>query len=168
MSSPAALMHWAILDLQQIITDTGIKIVVTTNNPCHLWLLWTHTKPKKHIILIKDRGIYIDAAFYQCFIKKGGNEQMEPGDTLVHSFLKEPWKNCETRYIYFIGQVNYQDSPSESPIFKKHRSALWGWNLTELWQYETEPPPMWCHTWELWTYHLVLPPMNMLISEQWG
>ena len=60
---------------------------------------------------------------YFCFDAYEDNEQEEAGDTLQHTFIKEPWPVCQTRFFYFHGTINGIASPSTSPILKKHRVA---------------------------------------------
>ncbi|GAH75535.1 unnamed protein product, partial [marine sediment metagenome] len=45
------------------------------------------------------------------------------GDTLTHTFYKEPWPICETRWFTFKGDVDTLWTASAGPIFKKHRVA---------------------------------------------
>lgn len=168
MSSIDVLLHWAVLDIQQWLTDTGWKIVVTTNNPCHLWIRYSYTIPQKHILLELERGAYIERRAKYCFVAYYNLEQEETDDTLEHTFWLEPWPVCQTRWFYFFGTVGGVDSPSESPIFEKHRSEDFGWMMRELWHFDYEPPPMrkWVH--ERWTYYIVVPEMELLLTELWS
>ena len=115
------LLHFAILDIVQTLTATGYQIVVYTNNPCHLFMRWTNVIPQIHILTKIERGAPVHKGTRYCFVAYKDNEQEEAGDTLEHTFIKEPWAVCETRWFYFFGTVNGVDSPSESAIFKKHR-----------------------------------------------
>jgi len=117
----ATLLHWALLNIVQSITTTGFQIAVYTNNPCHLWLRYTAVQWRKHITVKIERGAPIDKGARYCFVSYKDNEQLEEGDTLEHTFIKEPWTACETRWFYFFGTVGSINSPSESPIFSKHR-----------------------------------------------
>jgi len=138
----AQLQHFAVLTLEQTLTPTGYQIVVTTNNPCHLWMRWTNLQPHPHIYLELDRGTFIQRLkrYATCFWEN--NEQQEAGDTLTHTFIKEPWPSCETRYFFFWGTVNGQDSLSTSPIFKKHRPTyIPELPFIEPWTWEEVPMP---------------------------
>ena len=119
---------WALKDIQQEVTIIGMKIVMVTFQPCHLWMRWSLIEPKQHIIPVLKRGVPFHADKYFCFDSYHDNEQAEAGDTLTHTFIKQPWAHCETRWFYFWGTIGGEASPSESPIFKKHRVY-------------TEPPP---------------------------
>lgn len=112
--------NFAILDLAQELTTTGIKITVTTNVPCHLYCYWTGQEPEKHLIPILTRGIELHSQLKMCFVNWHENEQEEEGDTLYHTFTKEPWAICETRWLTFRAKVNDNWIPSVGPIFKKH------------------------------------------------
>ncbi|MBA7589986.1 hypothetical protein ES708_32085 [subsurface metagenome] len=59
-----------------------------------------------------------------CFVNWKENEQEEPGDTLVHTFIKPDWPVCQTRWFYFLGTKQAEESPSASPIFHLHREAV--------------------------------------------
>lgn len=115
--------HFAILDVQQTYTLDGILFVVTTSVPCHLYMLYTTNEPEKHKTPIFRRGLALKDAIRFCFVVWKENEQAEEGDTLTHTFLKEPWAYCETRWFTFRAKVNGEWSPSVGPIFKKHRIA---------------------------------------------
>ena len=115
------LLNWAIQDIQQILSVTGYIIIVTTFQACHLWMRWTTTEPEEHIIPRTLRGVPIQSDKRFCFVNFIDNEQKEAGDTLIHTFVKEPWAICETRWFYFHGRVAGETSPSTSAIFKKHR-----------------------------------------------
>ena len=129
---PVPPYKWSIESIEQIRTDTGYKIIVTTDVPCHLYMRWTTVKPQEHIIPVERRGLYLHSDKYFCFVAWHENEQEEEGDTITHTFIKEPWPICETRYFYFSGTVSGQPSKSTSPIFTKHRAALaWGPPITE-------------------------------------
>ncbi|GAJ21851.1 unnamed protein product, partial [marine sediment metagenome] len=114
---------WCILDIIQTITATGYKIVVITNVPCHLFMYWTNQEPLKHDRTRVLRGLTIPAASQYCFVDWEQNEQHEAGDTIFHTFIKEPWPVCETRWFVFRGKIGGEWSNSISCIFKKHRVA---------------------------------------------
>ncbi|GAI01715.1 unnamed protein product [marine sediment metagenome] len=115
------IRNWAILDIQQTITATGYKIAVITNVPCHLYMMWTNKEPNKHKIVGLRRGDLALRETRYCFVDWNKNEQEEAGDTLTHTFYKEPWPVCETRWFTFKGDVDTLLTASAGPIFKKHR-----------------------------------------------
>lgn len=114
---------WCILDIIQTLTATGYKIVVITNVPCHLFMYWTNQEPLKHDRTRIVRGLTIPAASQYCFVEWEENEQHEAGDTIFHTFIKEPWPECETRWFVFRGTIGGEWSNSISCIFDKHRVA---------------------------------------------
>lgn len=127
---------WLGFSIHQELTMYGYIITLYTNVPCHLWMRWSVLPPWIHKIPVTRRGLTTMSDFYYCFDVYHDNEQEEPGDTLVHTFIKEPWASCETRYFYFHGQIDNVNIPSTSPIFKKHR--LW------------EEPPAPVYDFECW------------------
>lgn len=85
---------------------------------------WTYFTPKITRIPRDDRGLKTLSDYHYCFVIYRDNEQEEPGDTTIHTFTKEPWANCETRWFYFHGTIGDVGSPSTSAYFKYHRLAL--------------------------------------------
>ena len=114
------IQNWLIINSAQERTLTGEKITIYTNVPCHLWMRYTLINPKIHKITRLRRGLAAMEDWYFCFDVYIDNDQEEAGDTLVHTFIKEPWPYCEERWYYFHGNVNGIPSPSTSPIFYKH------------------------------------------------
>lgn len=114
---------WFIKSIEQTLTATGYIIVITTDIPCHLWMRWTVNPPQEHLIQRTKRGLASLVDKYYCFDVYEDNEQEEAGDTLIHTFIKEPWPICETRYFYFHGEIAGVASKSTTAIFKKHRVA---------------------------------------------
>ncbi|GAH91577.1 unnamed protein product, partial [marine sediment metagenome] len=113
----------AFLDIKQTITATGYEIVVITDVPCHVYMMWTNKEPNKHKIVGLRRGDLALRETRVCFVSWHKNEQEEAGDTLTHTFIKEPWPVCETRWFTFRAEVQSLWSASSSPIFKKHRPS---------------------------------------------
>ncbi|MBA7577017.1 hypothetical protein ES708_18863 [subsurface metagenome] len=120
---PPPTNKWCILDIVQTLTATGYKIWVVTNVPCHLFMHWTNQEPLKHDRTRVLRGLTIPAASQYCFVVWEQNEQHEAGDTIFHTFVKEPWPHCETRWFVFRGTIGGEWSSSTSCIFDKHRVA---------------------------------------------
>lgn len=114
---------WFMKSIEQTLTATGYIIVITTDTPCHLWMRWTTIEPKEHLIQRTKRGLAHLVDKYFCFDAYHDNEQEEAGDTLEHTFTKEPWPVCETRYFYFHGEIAGVASKSTSAILSKHRVA---------------------------------------------
>jgi len=115
--------HWALKDIIQELTIDGYRIIVETFQPCHLWFRWTTVEPQEHLIPRVVRGLPIVSDKRFCFVAFKDNEQEEEGDTLEHTFIKEPWPGCETRWFYFHGTIAGNSSPSTSAILKKHRPS---------------------------------------------
>ena len=115
--------HWALLTTTIQQTETGILLCVTTDVVCHLFMRWTYEPYRIHLDPRLRRGIAFTTHPRFCFVAFHDNEQVQAGDTIVHSFLKEPWAICETRYFYFWGTIGGNDSPSESPIFTHHNTV---------------------------------------------
>ncbi|GAI47969.1 unnamed protein product, partial [marine sediment metagenome] len=72
---------------------------------CHLYCYWTDHEPEKHLIPILTRGTELHTRLKMCFVDWHENDQEEANDTLIHTFIKEPWAHCETRWLTFRAQV---------------------------------------------------------------
>lgn len=116
--------RFAIKSIAYTCTATGIKVVVTSDVPCHLYMRWTHVLPLIHLDPFIRRGIAIGTRPRYCFDVYHDNEQEETGDTLTHSFVKEPWLACEPRWFYFFGCRYGYPMPSESPIFRHYNDCV--------------------------------------------
>lgn len=152
---PPPVYKWCILHIIQTVTPTGYKIVVITNVPCHLYMHWTNQEPEKHPRTRIVRGLTVADTTQYCFVVWHQNEQHEEGDTIYHTFVKEPWPVCETRWFVFRGTIAGEWSKSISCIFKKHRVAPpvepWTLIITEPWTVVIEPPDMTLIINEPWT-----------------
>lgn len=111
---------WYLKSIKQERTGTGEKFTLVTDRPCHLWMRWTLIEPRIHRVPITRRGLTTMNDLYFCFDAYTDNEQQEEGDTLIHTFIKEPWPYCEKRWFYFHGEINGTPSPSTTAIFHKH------------------------------------------------
>lgn len=162
------ITHFAILDVIQELTLTGFQFLVTTSVPSHLYMAWTDREPDKHRTAILRRGELWKDAIRFCFVGWRLNEQEEPGDTLYHTFIKEPWPSCETRWFVFRAKINEEWSPSISPIFTKHRPTE-GYILIllEPWTVTYEPPDFDLMLSEPWTLNTSPPKFEEVIIEPW-
>lgn len=115
--------HWALLDLKYEYLDDGFKLTAYTDVPCHLFCRMTTTPPRKHELPGYRRGTYLQGEMRFCFVVYEDNEQDEPGDTLIHTFMKASWPICQTRWFYFVGTQGGAPSVSETAIFKFHFPA---------------------------------------------
>lgn len=160
--------HFAVKDIAYQHTETGYLLTINTDVPCHLWMRWTTTHPQIHLDPVIKRGLTIHYLPRYCFVVFEDNEQLEDGDTLEHTFYKPDWPICTTRYLYFWGTIAGQPSPSESPIFEKHRTELeWALLILELWNTTITPPPMVIVISEPWTTAFTPPALTRKIYEEW-
>jgi len=115
--------RFAVIAIEYTDTGSGMKITIMTNAACHLWLRYSLIEPRTHKIPILRRGVPFRTDIRLCFVAYHDNEQSEAGDTWLHTFVKEPWPICQTRWFMFWGTINGEPSPSTSGIFKYHRTA---------------------------------------------
>jgi len=115
------ISNWAPITYTKALVEDAYWIQVTTDIPVHLFMRYTLTKPLTHPVALFRRGISLPNATRFCFVNWHENEQEEEGDTLIHTFYKPNWPICQTRWFYFIGTKQTEESPSASPIFTHHR-----------------------------------------------
>lgn len=149
------LLRFVVRRITYTLTDFGFEIVCYTNNPCHLFLRYTKTRPQRHIHARTVRGAPVGTYIDQCFVNYHDNEQEEAGDTYTHTFLKEPWPYCETRWLYFWGTVDGNLSPSKTCIFQKHQDdetlPMMELLILEPWTVDFSPPSFESVIIEPWT-----------------
>ncbi len=124
MTTSLELQHFAVLTIAYSHTATSIIITITTNNPCHLTCYYTDKEPGSHRTSRNQRGLTLPWGVYYCFVSWLAVEQIEPGDTLIHTFEVPAWSYCQTKWFAFRGTVAGQLSPSVSPIFQHHHSGV--------------------------------------------
>jgi len=116
--------HISFRDVDFHASTTGVRIVVTTDIPCHIYCRlslkhpWIHKKPSYR------RGMWLNDDVRFCFTVYEDNEQYEAGDTLIHTFWKPNWPYCTTKWCYFWGKVAGVECVSTSPIFKYHNDGV--------------------------------------------
>lgn len=118
------ISNWAPLDLSQPEVPECHTITVTTDIPVHLFMRWTDIEPLTHATELVRRGISLPYATRWCFVAWNEVEQEETGDTYTHTFILCDWEVCETRWFYFVGTKQAEESPSASPIFYYHREGV--------------------------------------------
>ncbi len=120
MPTSLQLQHFAVLSLSYSHTATSAVITCVTNNPCHLTCYYTDKEPVRHSTSRVLRGLALPWGAYWCFVAWRSTEQIEPGDTLSHSFEIPDWSYCQTKWFCFKGTVAGAPSPSASALFKHH------------------------------------------------
>ncbi len=119
--------HFAVLDVVGVPLDAAYSITATTDVPCHLWARMSWTPPRRHSLPSMLRGLRITGDIRFCFVVYEDNEQLEAGDTIIHTWVKDNWPVCQTRWFYFIGSIDDAPVVSETCFFEFH--------------YPDKPPP---------------------------
>lgn len=147
------MSKWFMSDIVQTKIPDGFDVLVTTDTPVHLWLRYTGVTPLAHRRFILKRGLYAAWDLRQCFVAYSDLEQVQDGDTLLHTFLWYGWYDCLWRWFYFWGLISSVVSKSTSPIFTKHYEEL-------VWPFVFHEP---------WTWYGVDPPVfTNLFTEHWS
>ena len=116
--------RWACLTIRYIPTEYDVTAVATTDVPCHLWARWSENEPQFHKKSYIIRGQITPWGLRICFTSYQDLEQLEPGDTLTHTFYWDDWVYCITRWFYLYGTIGGLKSPSTSGIFKYHNNFI--------------------------------------------
>ncbi|MBA7534810.1 hypothetical protein ES705_27060 [subsurface metagenome] len=124
---------WALLDIHHCQTPFQIKVTSYTDALCHLRLRWSTRKPRRHDKPRLRRGIRISDDIRFCFTVFDDIDQVEDGDTLVHTFYLPVWPDGTQFWFYFWGTVGSFLSPSTSAIFSATRVKVFQWLMAELW-----------------------------------
>lgn len=101
-------------------TLAGILITVTTDVPSHLWLRLSPRRPWIHKKTSLIRGLPLKEDVRFCFTVYEDNEQIEAGDTIIHTWVKPAWPECTTKWLYLWGSVAGETCVSTSPLFDYH------------------------------------------------
>ncbi|MBA7536023.1 hypothetical protein ES705_28285 [subsurface metagenome] len=110
-------------DVEFLPSDDGVRIRVWTDVPAHVWIRLTSQEPNIHKKPVLVRGLPLVDDVRFCFTVYEDNEQYEDGDTLVHTFYKEQWQVCKTKWFYFWGSIASEVCVSTSGIFKYHNDG---------------------------------------------
>ena len=112
--------HFSVRDVIFTPTDTGVKVVVETDVLCRLICRQTSTVPQIHKKPVLRRGVWLNDDVRFCFVAYSDHEQEEAGDTLIHTFIKEPWTPCTTKWMYFWATIDGEVCVSTSAMFAHH------------------------------------------------
>lgn len=112
--------RWYMTAYHHTWVDDYLFATLTTDIPCHLWLLWTIQPMRMHNRADFDSGVgwYWEPRY--CFVEWQTVEQEEAGDTLTHHFHFPGWATCQWRWWVFAGTIAGERSPSVSPIMSAH------------------------------------------------
>jgi hypothetical protein len=163
--------HISFRDVQFSNQVDAVAIAVYTDIPCHLYCRLTKEQPQIHTKSVSRRGTSFMSELRFCFVSYEDNEQAEPGDTVVHTWVKPDWGYCITKWVYFWGYVAGEVSQSTSPFFKYHNDMLLPWPtmhqvVLEPWTFDGPTPPVFIQlVYEPWTYET--PPWTQLFYEPW-
>jgi len=113
--------HISVRDISFLPFEEFVFITVTTDVPCHLWCRLTLEQPWVHKKTSFRRGLGWKEDVRFCFTVYEDNEQIEAGDTLVHTWAKPDWPPCTTKWLYFWGSIAGEVCVSDTPFFVYHR-----------------------------------------------
>ena len=117
-------VHFSVRDVLFTPSTTGVRIIATTDIPCHLYCRLSSEKPWIHKTPSLRRGVQFAEDVRFCFTVYEDNEQYEAGDTNIHTWWKTDWPPSTTKYFYFWGTIGIEVSVSTTPYFKYHNDGL--------------------------------------------
>jgi hypothetical protein len=179
--------HISVRDIEFEPLATSVRIRVTTDVPSHLFVRLSSQTPRIHKTPELRRGVQFATDVRFCFTVFEDNEQLEPGDTVVHTWLKEDWPVCTTKWLYVWGSRSGEVCVSTTAPFKYHNDGVapeppWGLIFHEPWSATTPPLSEWyilfLEPWdqvgarliffEPWTYLVPPPPeCEQIFLETW-
>ncbi len=117
------MSKWYLTGISERVTIETLTVTLVTDVPCHLWCRQTIDPPHVHLLATTLRGVTTKNDPYYCFDAYHDLEQIEPGDTLEHTFILTQFLENTTRYYYFHGQIAGVNSLSTSCIFGRKMLA---------------------------------------------
>lgn len=102
----------------------GVRVIVTTDVPSHIWVRVTSVKPRIHkkTSIIRGLPLLDDVRF--CFDVFDDFEQTEDGDTLEHTFWLKDWPVCTVKWLYLWGSRAGVVCVSTSVPFHYHNDGV--------------------------------------------
>jgi len=94
MTTALELQHFAVLSVAFYHFPISLYLTSISNNPCHLTCYYTDNEPVRHATSRVVRGLALPWGAYWCFSGWKTIEQLEPGDTLDHTFYFPEWPKC--------------------------------------------------------------------------
>lgn len=118
------MLYFSLRDINFTPTTDGVRIICTTDVPCHLYCRLSSQEPRIHKRPIYRRGTWLNDDVRFCFTVFEDNEQFESGDTLIHTFWKTNWPYCTTKWSYYFASISGNWCVSTSPYFKYHNDGV--------------------------------------------
>lgn len=116
--------HISVRDIDFHASTAGVRIRVTTDAPSHLWVRLSSQTPRIHKTPSLRRGVAFAEDVRFCFTIFEDNEQYEAGDTLTHTWWKENWPPCTTKWLYVWGMRAGETCVSTTAPFKYHNNGV--------------------------------------------
>lgn len=116
-------------------------VITQSDIAFHGWLLWSPTKPTKATLTIPHRGLWCQIGEYWWPLPLNSIEQVQAGDTTLHTFTWPTWQPGQTRYAMLFPSNDPTFLASTSPIWQITAPELPAWILviTEPWNVGLQP-----------------------------
>jgi len=116
--------HISVRDIDFHSTTKGVRVRVTTDVPAHLYLRLSEQEPWVHRKPSIRRGVAFAEDVRFCFTVFEDNEQVEPGDTINHTWWKTSWPVCTTKWLYVWGSRAGEVCVSTTAPFEYHNDGI--------------------------------------------
>lgn len=113
-------LHFLVLDFNFICQYDHFRFDCTTDVPCNMTMHLGLQKPIIRNVPSRKRGSSLQSSSLTCFTALEANLQQEPGDTLVHTWVKPLFQYCQPHYFYLTATHNGVPSKSISQFFSVH------------------------------------------------
>ena len=110
--------NFAILSWSGTNTAVADTIICQSDIPCHLYVRWSLVANQVHMEVSQTGKYQGRERPYYCFVAWHGIEQIEPGNTILHTFIVPIPTTMPCIYFGFVGLVSGHVSPSSTAIFK--------------------------------------------------
>lgn len=110
-------------EITYVPSDTGVRIIITTDIACHAYLRVTATQPNLHKKVSLIRGLPLKEDIRFCFVVYDDYEQFEGGDTITHTFYLDSWPTCTTKWFYPFASIAGVFTVSTGPFFEYHNTG---------------------------------------------
>lgn len=165
LAPPTPHKYWLIIEKTDQWSLTGKTITITTDVACHLWMHWHPLPPGRHLRIFRRRGVDHWKDPHWGFEEYTSLEQAESGDTLIHTFVIDPWPLGMVLWYQFVGKIADLWSPSISPWWWQTDQRLaFSPIFTELWSALPVPWNAGPTRWELSTDDYISPPSSLYVA----
>lgn len=107
---------WVLTYYQDYLYPTSFRHIAGTNNPDHLFMKWSTTRPYRSRIMRTQRGKLTFCGYLYYWDTPNTTEQTESGDTYTHSFWLPDLPPLSTIWFYINAPYGPYDREIQGPL----------------------------------------------------